>query len=311
MHPGGTPDEIDARSEQARRGLDRALQVHTVFHRGAGAIKPWGPRPECLRYSPSMTNTQPKAQGRGLYLASGILTVVYLATLGAYVFFNWRTIRLMPANEVGDFLAGAFSPLAFAWLVLGFIQQGIELRQNSAALLLQAEELRNAAKHAGDMVELQRKEFELRIEELEKDREKAQLAAVADSKRREAQELRREAEAVRRMQPRFHFELLHRNHERKHLAVGELSNGGVGCTNVRIDMVPIEGVLKLAGTTEFETFDSELSVPVKMISMSSEHTHPLTVHYTDALGNERLQNFIVSAKSSYLQITEQRAEEST
>jgi hypothetical protein len=217
----------------------------------------------------------------------------------------------MPANEVGDFLAGAFSPLAFAWLVLGFIQQGIELRQNSAALLLQAEELKSAAKHAGDMVELQRKEFELRIEELEKDREKAQQVAAAESKRREAEAKRREAEAVRRMQPRFRFGLLHRNYQRKQLAVGELSNEGVSCTNVRIDMAPIEGVLKLAGTTEFETFASELSVEIKMISASSEHTHPLTIHYTDALGNEHHQNFIVSAKSSYLQITEQRAEDST
>lgn len=74
-------------------------------------------------------------------------------------------------------------------------------------------------------------------------------------------------------------------------------------------MTPLEGVLKLAGPTNFDTFDSELSVEIKMLSNSSEHTHPLAIHYTDALGNERHQNFIVSSKSNYLQITEQKATE--
>lgn len=138
-----------------------------------------------------MNNTQTSGQGRWLYLAGAALTIAYLATLGSYVFINWHALRLLPANEIGDFLAGSFSPLAFAWLVLGFIQQGIELRQNSAALILQAEELKRAAKHAGDMVELQRKEFELRIEELESARKKAHLAEEAAAKRREAQAVKK------------------------------------------------------------------------------------------------------------------------
>jgi hypothetical protein len=44
-------------------------------------------------------------------------------------------------DQIGNYLAGWSSPLAFFWLVLGFIQQGAELRQNSEALLLQAKEL--------------------------------------------------------------------------------------------------------------------------------------------------------------------------
>lgn len=45
-------------------------------------------------------------------------------------------------NEFGDFVAGAFAPLAFFWLVRGFYQQGKGLEQNSKALKLQAIELK-------------------------------------------------------------------------------------------------------------------------------------------------------------------------
>lgn len=48
---------------------------------------------------------------------------------------------LEDSNEFGDFLAGFAAPLAFFWLVLGFFQQGEELR-------LQAKELRAAVKQA-------------------------------------------------------------------------------------------------------------------------------------------------------------------
>lgn len=45
-------------------------------------------------------------------------------------------------NEFGDFIAGAFAPLAFFWLVRGFYQQGKGLAQNSEVLKMQAVELR-------------------------------------------------------------------------------------------------------------------------------------------------------------------------
>lgn len=45
-------------------------------------------------------------------------------------------------HEWGDWLAGAASPLAFGWLVVGYFQQGEELRQNTEALQLQAQTLK-------------------------------------------------------------------------------------------------------------------------------------------------------------------------
>ena len=46
----------------------------------------------------------------------------------------------MPLNEWGDFLAGASSPVAFLWLVFGYMQQGEELRENTQALAQQKQE---------------------------------------------------------------------------------------------------------------------------------------------------------------------------
>lgn len=40
-------------------------------------------------------------------------------------------------------MAGAFAPLAFGWLVLGYRQQGDELRQNTAALEQQSQEFQD------------------------------------------------------------------------------------------------------------------------------------------------------------------------
>lgn len=64
-------------------------------------------------------------------------------------------------NEFGDFIAGAFAPLAFFWLVRGFYQQGKGLEQNSEALKLQAIELKKTT----EALELQVKEMKASVEQ--------------------------------------------------------------------------------------------------------------------------------------------------
>tara|TARA_R110000764_G_scaffold224754_1_gene314038 strand:+ start:218 stop:958 length:741 start_codon:yes stop_codon:yes gene_type:complete len=60
-----------------------------------------------------------------------VLTVNYV--LLVYWRFNDRFFQLekMPLNEVGDFLAGAFGPVAFGWLIIGYVMQNKELRNSS------------------------------------------------------------------------------------------------------------------------------------------------------------------------------------
>lgn len=73
-------------------------------------------------------------------------------------------------NLWGDFLAGLFAPLAFLWLVLGYLQQGDELRQSTQALELQAKELKNSVEQQGRLVAVSRQQLTHEIESLNEER---------------------------------------------------------------------------------------------------------------------------------------------
>ncbi len=71
-----------------------------------------------------------------------ILSALYVAGLVVYLFVQGQNPADLRLNELGDFLGGVSSPLAFLWLVLGFFQQGREIRLSNKALQLQAREMR-------------------------------------------------------------------------------------------------------------------------------------------------------------------------
>lgn len=63
---------------------------------------------------------------------------------------------------MGDFLAGIFAPVAFLWLILGYIQQGKQLEQNTRALeqqeqalQLQIEEMRESVRQQKELSRIQ------------------------------------------------------------------------------------------------------------------------------------------------------------
>ena len=72
------------------------------------------------------------------------LTALYLAGLVAYLALQGQNPADLRLNELGDFLGGVSSPLAFLWLVLGFFQQSREIRLSNKALHLQAREMRRS-----------------------------------------------------------------------------------------------------------------------------------------------------------------------
>ena len=51
-------------------------------------------------------------------------------------------------SAYGDFLAGAVAPIAFLWLILGYMQQGQELKENTNALRQQKDEYSKSVKIA-------------------------------------------------------------------------------------------------------------------------------------------------------------------
>lgn len=70
---------------------------------------------------------------------------VYLGFLILYIvifqFFYADYSKPMPLNEIGDFLAGVFSPLAFLFLYLGYRQQSLEIQKNTNELKEQKRQL--------------------------------------------------------------------------------------------------------------------------------------------------------------------------
>lgn len=90
-----------------------------------------------------------------------------------YIYYLCKELELpTQLNAVGDFLAGAFAPLAFLWLVFGFYQQGQGLKQNSKALKMQAIELKKTTRALELQVDEQRKLLKTSEEQIKINNEK-------------------------------------------------------------------------------------------------------------------------------------------
>lgn len=72
--------------------------------------------------------------GRLLTVAGALVTIAYSVSILWLMGDRVNQLLTMPLNELGDFLAGVFGPLAIFWLILGFLQQGKELQQSTQAL---------------------------------------------------------------------------------------------------------------------------------------------------------------------------------
>ena len=78
----------------------------------------------------------------------GALSIFYIAAILLLRGNDaWELLRAGNLNELGDFLAGVFTPLAFGWLVYGYLLQSKEIR-------LQREELTLTRKQLGKQIEL-------------------------------------------------------------------------------------------------------------------------------------------------------------
>lgn len=102
------------------------------------------------------------------YTRIGIaISAIYSLGLAYVLYRRWDELFGLKLNEFGDLLAGAFGPLAILWLVLGYFQQGIELRLNSDALHLQAEELAHSVEQQRELVKVARDQYQSDREAME------------------------------------------------------------------------------------------------------------------------------------------------
>lgn len=81
---------------------------------------------------------------RSLVWWAGHLTAIYIGLVILVMASRFDELLALPLNSLGDFSAGAFGPVAFLWLVLGYKLQGDELKASSTALEAQVSELKNS-----------------------------------------------------------------------------------------------------------------------------------------------------------------------
>jgi hypothetical protein len=81
---------------------------------------------------------------------SMVLTAVWLLMGFLYIsgVVGWNRFVSQQAPDLGGFLEGAFAPLAFLWLVVGFFLQQQQLAQNTATIERQLEVMRTTAQQA-------------------------------------------------------------------------------------------------------------------------------------------------------------------
>lgn len=199
------------------------------------------------------------APSNRLWIWGAIVTGAWLLVLGAYGLTNQSAVAALAPNEVGDMLAGAFAPLAFFWLVLGFIQQGQELRNSGRALWLQGEELKNAVEQQRELVAATRESLAF-----ESDR----LAAERDDLRR-------------RSQPRFEITYngySSTDNQGRAITSWHIANHGVRCTDLKINTIDSQRLMSRP------ILDTGESAQFWMPSEFSEAVHELRVHFID--GNQ-------------------------
>lgn len=81
--------------------------------------------------------------GMGLTAAWLLLGALYISQ-----HIGWTRVAVLPAEVLGNFLEGAFAPLAFLWLVIGYFLQQKELSQNTDALRMQFREIQRSAEQS-------------------------------------------------------------------------------------------------------------------------------------------------------------------
>lgn len=99
------------------------------------------------------------------------ITAGWMVVLVVYVAEMWGALLAMKPDAFATFLGGAFAPMAFLWLILGYLQQGEELRHSVEALRLQSEELKNSVEQQRELVAATREQLDHERQMVERDRQ--------------------------------------------------------------------------------------------------------------------------------------------
>jgi hypothetical protein len=213
-------------------------------------------------------------------------TLLWLTTTLYWTFHQphhtWQVPQMRP-NEWADWAAGAFAPLAFLWLVLGYLQQGDELQQNTAALRQQEAQLR------AQTDELQKSSVAHR-ELVEATRLQAESSALAS---RVAS-----AATVSAFQPAFFVRKTDGNPAAGSARV-QLSNSGKEAIDVRLVLSNREpGATVRPEQVEAWPTNKDILVALTFPPGSSQLESHLGILYLDQLGFRQVKEFKVTVQGA-------------
>ncbi|MFB7880880.1 hypothetical protein [Brevundimonas diminuta] len=237
---------------------------------------------------PSKPAASPAPETGARYKDIGLgISAAWLIGLGVYVGVKWQAIVNLAPNEVGDALAGAFAPLAFLWLVLGFFQQGAELRNSGKALWLQGEELKNSVEQQTHLAESARAQLEF-------DREVVS---------------RQHKDAVRRAQPAFRlvYDGVVSGGDRGRSQRFTLTNTGKDCFDLTILLDSAgEKPLVRRGYSRRDVFATGQTVYAEpWIEDDLDDELVAIITYRDGLNNDQIKRFIVTVSERSYEIDEE------
>lgn len=86
-----------------------------------------------------------KRQGRR-FQNGMIVSAIWL--VGWLTYAIWAKVYCLEPNQIGDFMAGVAAPVAFGWLVLGYMQQGDEIKETRVEIKRQADSIQANEGHA-------------------------------------------------------------------------------------------------------------------------------------------------------------------
>ncbi len=222
-----------------------------------------------------------------------LLAVLGVLLTGFYLLFVWRVVGdrfylldEMALNEVGDFLAGVFGPLAILWLVLGFFQQGLELRQSTTALKMQADELKSSVVQQAAMVEVSRQQLDAALSAAQYERDLSE----------------------KNCEPHIDFQFDHIRYMPKiDCALFKLKNTGPRCTSLSVIYSESDEIQRDLGY--FEVFsEKELQIEVDIRNLTKSEGRKVSLSYTKINGSRshqiyEAQLFDPITGSIYVQLT--------
>ncbi len=201
-----------------------------------------------------------------------VITTIWTTVIAIIIWLKWDSALSMELNAWGDFLAGLSAPLALLWLVVGYFQQGEELRLNTTALEAQQEELKRQVEKTA-----------LLAENSERQAAASETLAMLNKAEAEREELRRRLDA----QPEF---LAAGGSVSGRIIQSKILNRGGEIYDVSVEYV---GTHQLS-LPPLRVWESGREAPIHITQKEGERLEwpiEFSITYRDSLGEEHTRHF--------------------